>query len=138
MTKGQVWRPVGVILAESRVAVAAGPAAREAQRPGGQRATAKARGRNPDVRGLLLGAPKPQDTFKTNSSRKVKAGVVELASNTVTQKVGVASSRSSSTTESLRPVWARSGAVSFLPKYESTHWLFQPFCRGHWVSWLST
>lgn len=86
MTKDQVRCPVGVILAEG--SVPAGPVAREAQRPGGQWATSKARGRNPDVRGLLLGAPKPQETIKTNSSRKVKAGVGEHGSNTVIQKVG--------------------------------------------------
>lgn len=47
---------------------------------------AKARGRIPNIRGLLLGAPKPQETFKTTSSRKVKAGVVEHASNTASLK----------------------------------------------------
>lgn len=54
-------------------------------------ATAKARGRIPDLRGLLLPPthpPKPQRLLKTNSSRKAKAGVVEHAYTTVTQKVG--------------------------------------------------
>lgn len=79
MTKGQVRRSAGVILAE-------GSDAAGACSPGGTKTRGQGQGQDPGHQRPSVRGPKPQETFKTTSSRKVKAGVVEHASNTVTLK----------------------------------------------------
>lgn len=79
MTKGQVRRSVGVILAEGSDAVGACS-------PGGTKTRDQGQGQDPGHQGPSVRGRKPQETFKTTSSRKVKAGVAEHASNTVTLK----------------------------------------------------
>lgn len=79
MTKGQVRRSVGVILAE-------GGDAAGACSLGGTKTRGQGQGKDPGHQGPSVRGPKPQETFKTTSSRKVKAGVIEHASNTASLK----------------------------------------------------